>query len=93
MSKRDAYIEKAQAKIDEHAANLDKMKAKAKGGIADKKIEAHEHIEKLEANLNKAKKQLAEIVGAAEASWEDLTGRFDTLADDLSTSVKKFFKK
>ncbi|MBK8971279.1 MAG: hypothetical protein IPM37_07930 [Hahellaceae bacterium] len=93
MSKRDAYIEKAQAKIDEHAAKVDEYKAKLKGKVADKKIEAHEHLEKLEHSLNEAKAQLAEMIGSAESAWEETSKRFEVLADDLSASVKKFFAK
>jgi predicted nucleic acid-binding Zn-ribbon protein len=93
MSKKEAYIEKAQAKIDEQTAKIHGLKAKVKGKIADQKIEAHDHIEKMEEQLKSAKSHLAEIVGSAENTWEDLTKRFDVLSDDLTTSVKKFFKK
>lgn len=93
MSKRDAYIEKAQAKIDEQSAKISGVKAKVKGKVADQKIEAHEHIEKIESKINAAKAQLAEIAGSAENAWEDLSKRFDVLSDDLSASVKKFFSK
>jgi predicted nucleic acid-binding Zn-ribbon protein len=93
MSKKDAYIEKAQAKIDQQAAKIDGLKAKVKGKIADHKIDAHDHIEKMEVQLKAAKAHLAEIVGSAENAWEDLTNRFDVLSDELTSSVKKFFKK
>jgi predicted nucleic acid-binding Zn-ribbon protein len=93
MSKRDAYIEKAQAKIDEQSAKIDGLKARAKGKVADQKIEIHEHIEKMEAQLKVAKAHLAEIIGAAENTWEDLSNRFDVLSDELTSSVKKFFSK
>jgi cob(I)alamin adenosyltransferase len=93
MSKKDAYVQKAQAKIDEQSAKIDEFKAKVKGKVADKKIEAHEQLEKIESKLNAAKAQLAEIVGSAESAWEDMTKRFEVLTDELSASVKKFFKK
>ena len=38
MSTRDAYIEKAQAKIDEYSAKLDQLKAQAKSKQADEKL-------------------------------------------------------
>ena len=93
MTKKAAYIDKAQAKIDEHSASLNELKAKAKGKVADQKIDAYKGVEKLESELNSAKEKLAEIADSAEDKWEDLTGRFDTLTEELSTSVKKFFGK
>jgi|TARA_R110000850_G_scaffold238024_2_gene362695 septation ring formation regulator EzrA len=93
MSKKDAYVEKGQAKIDEQVAKINQFKAQTKGKVADKKIEAHEHIEKLEKKLETAKSHLKEIADSAEDAWEDLSGRFEDLADELSTSVKKFFNK
>lgn len=93
MSKKDAYVAKAQAKIDEQAANLNKLKAKAKGEVADKKIETHKRIEKLETKLDSAKSRLEEISDSAEDKWEDLTDRFEELTDDLGSAFKKFFGK
>ena len=93
MSKKDAYVEKAQAKISEQSAKLNELKAKVKGQVADQKIETYEHIEKLELKLDAAKSRLAEIADSAEEGWQDLTGRYETLADEFGASVKKFFGK
>ncbi len=93
MSKKDAYVEKAQAKINEHAAKLDELKAKVKVQVADQKIEAHEHIEKLELKLDAAKSRLTEISNSTEDRWHDLTARFETLTDECGASFKKFFGK
>lgn len=93
MSKKDAYLAKAQATIEEQAAKLDVLKAQAKGKVANQKIEANKTIETLESKLDSAKSRLAEIVDSTEDTWEDLTDRFETLADDVGTSVKKFLGK
>lgn len=93
MNEKDAYIEKAQAKIEEYVAKLDVLKAKTKGEGAELKIEAHEQIDKLEVKLDAIKSQLAETSDAAEDAWRDLSRRFEELADDLGASFKKFFEK
>jgi hypothetical protein len=36
------------------------------------------------------KNRLTEIKDSAEGAWEDLTERFDNLADDVGASVKSF---
>lgn len=93
MNRKEAYIEKAQAKIDEYASKLEQLKAKAKGEVADLKIEALEQIERFEKKLETAKLRLAELTGASENRWQDLSDRFEVLADDLAVSFKKFFEK
>jgi len=93
MSKKDAYIEKARAKIDEQIAKLDQLKAGAQDEIADKKIKTHEKIEELEAKIKDAKAHLSEMTDAAEDAWENIKNKFDNLADDIGHSFKKFFGK
>ena len=93
MNKKDAYIAKAQAKIDEQVAKLNVLKAKAKGEIAEQKIKSQEKIKELEAKINQAKAHVSEIADAAEDAWENLKNRFDTLAEDIGGSFRKFFGK
>ncbi len=90
MSKQDAYVEKAQARIDESVARLDQLKAQAKGEMADKKVAMYQQVEKLEANLEIAREKLAEIKGSAEGAWEAMTERFDVLYSEMNSSFKKF---
>lgn len=91
MSHRDAYIEKAQAKIDEYSAKLDQLKAQAKGKQADEKIEAQRNADKLEAEIQAAKQRINEWANATEDNPQDVSSRFKTLADDLDNSFRKFF--
>ena len=93
MSKKEAYVAKAQAKISEQSAKLDELKAKVKGQVADQKIEAYEHIEKLELKLDAAKSRLAEISDSTEERWQDCTVRYETLTEEFGASIKKFFGK
>jgi predicted nucleic acid-binding Zn-ribbon protein len=93
MKRKDAYIEKAQARIDEYACKLDELKAKARGEVAGLKIDAKEQVDKLEVKLDAAKVRLAELTDSAEDKWEDLSTRFEVLADDLGASFRKFFEK
>lgn len=93
MSKKDVYIEKAQAKINEQMAKLDQLKAKAQGEIADQKIKSLEKIDELETKIKEAKVHLTEITEAAEDSWENIKNKFDNLVDDIGIAFKKFFGK
>ena len=93
MSKKDAYIEKAKAKVDEQMAKLELLKAKAQGEIAEGKIKSQEKIDELEAKIKAAKAHLAEIIDAAEDTWENIKDRFEDLADDIGGAFKKLFAK
>jgi len=93
MNRRDAYIEKTQARIEEYTCRLDELKAKAKGEVAGLKLDFQETLEKLEAELDTAKSRFAELTDSAEDKWEDLATRFEVLAADLGASFRKFFEK
>ncbi len=93
MSKKDAYIEKAQAVINEHMAKLDQLKAKAQGEIADQKIKSLDKIDELETKIREAKSRLSEITDAGDDAWENAKNKFDNLADDIGSAFKKFFSK
>jgi predicted RNase H-like nuclease (RuvC/YqgF family) len=93
MSKKDAYIEKAQAKIEEYACKLDELKARTKGEVDGMKIDAQQQIDRLEIKLDATRLRLAELTDSAEDKWQDLSGRFEVLADDLGASFRKFFEK
>lgn len=93
MSKKDAYIKKSQATIMEYTAKLDVLKAKAKGEVADLKIDAYEQIEKLETKLKTAKSRLSDLTNAAEDKWQGLSDRFEELTDEIGASIKKLIDK
>ena len=91
MSTRNAYIEKAQAKIDEYSAKLDQLKAQAKSKQADEKIEAQRNADKLEAEIQAAKQRINEWANSTQDDPKDVSSRFNTLVDDLENSFRRFF--
>jgi predicted nucleic acid-binding Zn-ribbon protein len=58
-----------------------------------KKLKSQEKIKELEAKIKDAKAHLSEITDAAEDAWENTKNKFDRLADDIGSSLKKFFGK
>ncbi len=63
MDKSKLYREKLQAQMDEWAADLDKLKAKARGQGADAGLEIQGMLEQLESKLREGKARL-------KAAWE-----------------------
>lgn len=72
MSKRDAYVERLQAQMDEWSAELHKLKARADRATAESKIDYYEQIEKLKQKQQHAQEKLAELRQAGEHAWEDM---------------------
>jgi len=87
MSK-EAYRQRAEAKIEEYQAKLNEARAKAKGATAGARLEAEKHIADLERKLDSGKKRLREIGDAAEDAWEDLAKSLDDVWDGVSGGIK-----
>ncbi|MFO7727361.1 MAG: hypothetical protein R6X11_03445 [Desulfonatronovibrio sp.] len=71
-SKRDAYIQKLKAKIDEWNADLDKLAAKADQADGQRKIKYQQQIEELREKRRDFEKKLENLKNASESAWEDM---------------------
>ena len=91
MGKQQAYRKKAEAKLAEKRAEIDKVKAQVKGAGADAELEASDAITELEGKYERAKRRLRDVAEAGEDAWEDLTKGFEEAWDDVSSAVKKAF--
>ena len=70
--KRDAYVQKMKAKIDEWNADIDKLTAKADQAEADAKIRYHQRLEELHAKRQVMEDKIADLQSAGESAWEEL---------------------
>lgn len=70
--KRDAYVQKLKAKIDEWTADIDKLSAKAEQAKADAKIKYQQELEELRAKRQELEDRIANIQSAGESAWEEL---------------------
>jgi len=89
MSNREAYEQKLQAKLDERQAEIDKLKARAKGAEADARIEHQKEIDDLEAQRDEARQKLAELREAGDDAWEDVKDGAERAWNSLSESFVK----
>ncbi len=88
MSKRDAYIQKLHAKIDEWNADIDKLAAKAQQTEADAKIEYQQQIDALKHQRQEVKNKLADLKQSGEDSWEDLRAGLDLAFESMSEAIR-----
>lgn len=93
MDKRAAYRAKFEARIEEQTARLAQWKAKAKGGAADARIEAHEQVEQLEAMIAEMRGKLGSLAGAGEEALEELGSGLERAWGEISSAADGVLKK
>ena len=88
MSKKDAYIQKLHAKIDEWNADIDKLTAKASQVEAESKIEYQKQIETLKNKRDEIEKKATEISRSGEEALDDLKAGIDLAWEAMSEAIK-----
>ena len=71
--KRDAYVQKLKAQLDEWNADINKLEAKADQAEVRAKIEYHKRIADLRARRKEVEDKIGELQQAGEGAWEDLS--------------------
>jgi predicted nucleic acid-binding Zn-ribbon protein len=87
--KRDAYVQKLKAKMDEWNAEIDKLAAKADQADAETKIKYHKQLEDLRGKRKDLEDKIAEVQQASESAWEDLKQGLENSWEILKTSFRK----
>jgi len=70
--KKDVYVQKLKAKIDEWNAEIDKLSAQANQSQADLKLSYLEHVEELKEKRNEAAAKLESLQEAGESAWDEI---------------------
>lgn len=83
MDNKELYRQKMQARLDEMAAEFDKLKAKVAGAGADAQLELNQQIEALQSQMNEAKNKLAELAEAGDDAWESIKGSAEAIWDSM----------
>ena len=89
MGKRDVYVERLKAQLDEWNAELDKLEAKTQEFEASARLGLQEDLKELRKKRDAAKARLAEIQEASEEAWEDLVHGFERSWDIFKESVEQ----
>ena len=81
MTDQSLQTQKFKAQLDEWKADLDKLKARAKGASADARIEMQKRIDALDARVAEAGTKLDELSAAGADAWDGLkTSMHDAVA-------------
>ncbi len=95
MSEREQYVEKAQARIDQWNADIEKLQGKANEARADAKIQYEDQLKELRAQRDEAKAKLEEMAEASDSAWNDMKAGFERAWENASKafdSAKERFK-
>lgn len=89
MEKRDLYLEKINAQIEQYSAKLAGMRSKATEVQVNMKLEYLNQVEKLEGKRDGLKNKYEQLCEASESSWEDMKEGTENAWNELKKSVAK----
>jgi len=88
-TKRDAYVEKLKARLDEWNADIDKLAAKTAQAEADAKIGYQNKLDNLRAKRDDVKDKLLTVQQAGDGAWEGLKEGLENSWEILKMSLNK----
>ena len=89
MEKRDLYLEKISAQVEQYSAKLAGMRGKVGEISADMKLEYLKQVEKLEDKRDGLKEKHEQLKKASESSWEDMKEGTENAWNELKEAVAK----
>lgn len=89
MEKRDLYLEKINAQVEQYSAKLAGMRGKAAEVQADMKLEYLNQVEKLEGKRDGLKEKYEQLKKSSESSFEDLKEGTENAWNELKEAVTK----
>lgn len=93
MSKKDVYIKKMKAQLDEWSAEIDKMQAKARKAEADLQMEYQETVDNVISLRTEAKKKLSNFKEKSGTAWAELSDSVNTAWDELEQALNQARKQ
>jgi predicted nucleic acid-binding Zn-ribbon protein len=88
-AKRDAYVDKLKAQLDEWNADIDNLAAKAAQAEAEAKVEYQNQLDDLRAKRDDVMDKLAAVEQSGEGAWEDLKIGLENSWEILKVSFNK----
>lgn len=94
MEKRNAYLEKFEAKLNQYNANIAEIKAKIDEVQSDMKLEYLSQVDNLEKKRDDFMVKYGQLKETSGHAWEDLKigteKAWDELEDSIKTAVSRF---
>jgi predicted nucleic acid-binding Zn-ribbon protein len=88
MTKRDEYVQKTKAQLDQWNAEIDKMQAKMREAEADSKIRYQKRLEEMRKRRDEATEQLIKMQKAGDQAWDDLRSGFEKSWEQIQSAFR-----
>lgn len=88
MSKRDEYVARLHARLDQWNAEIDEWVARAETAKEDAKADYQEKIDELRGKREAAGRQLKSLQDAGEDAWEDLKSGVEMAWEAMGEAVE-----
>lgn len=89
MSEKDAYIKKAEARIDQANAEIEKLWAKADEAGADAEIKYSETLQELRSKRENAEAKLDELKAAGDGALGEIQRNLEQILDEFDAAVSR----
>jgi len=85
--KKDEYVVKARAELDELSAKIDELEARSRKAGADAKKDLDKKLAELKPRREKARKDLARLKRASGKAWASIKAGLQKGIDDLKKEL------
>ncbi len=93
MTDKDAYQQKAEAKLREWQADIDKLRAQADQVTADARIEYDRQIARLVEQQKAASQQFAKMQKASGDAWADMKAGMEKSWAEMSQAMRDAMRR
>lgn len=87
MTDQSLQTQKYKAQLDEWKADLDKLKARAKGASVDAQLDMQKGVDALDARVTEAGAKLDELSAAGADAWDELKKNVEHTWEGLKSSM------
>jgi uncharacterized coiled-coil DUF342 family protein len=89
ITRRDEYVAKMKAKLDEWNTQIDELEAKARQAKAQVAQEHQERIVDLKRKRDQAQEKLKEVQEAGEDAWKTLTSGAERVWENMASTLRE----
>ena len=93
MNKRDIYLEKQKAQLEQHSAKIALMRANASEVGANLKLEYMEQVDALEAKLAGLQDRYRDLKDTDEKTWERIQDGAESAWNDFTDLLDRALKR
>ncbi|MGR3314064.1 hypothetical protein [Roseovarius indicus] len=89
MDQQQAYKQKYEAKLEEWQAEIDKLRAQAKGASADSQIDYEKQLDELRQRRDEMQAQVEKLKSSQGEAWTDMKAGAEKAWTEMSSAMEK----